>query len=163
MGLTKCCCCIPLRTGVIIIGTLASAVALIQLLIILLSPPETLNSGTSAIFIVSTVASIVLSVLLIVGVYQNRPAFLLPWMIVQPIATTAILIIIILMFVALSTADLTKENTDSEDANTKTKMGVFLAQGCIYVPISFYFFWVVKSFYGELKNGRTGQMNEQVC
>jgi len=160
MGLTKCCCCFPLRTGVIIIGTLASAVALIQLLIILLSPPETLNSVTYAIYIVATVASIVLSVLLIVGVYQNRPQFLLPWMIVQPIQTVTILILAILVFVALSTADASKEPVDDE---ARTKITLFLVQACINVPIGFYFFWVVKSFYDELKNGRTGKMNEQVC
>jgi hypothetical protein len=117
--------------------------------------------------IAAAVAGIVCSVLLLYGTFQNRPRSLIPWMVVEFFSTIVFLILATLVaFVLSSYESVVKEHvhsTGNDIAADPATIGRYIfASSCIAAAINFYFIWVVRSFYKELKDEGTGQMNGKV-
>ncbi|GLV35693.1 hypothetical protein CBL_01156 [Carabus blaptoides fortunei] len=109
LRLQRFCCCCTLRTGTLVIGTLGWLNTLSQIFItpgsMQLDNDDFGDSEKKAVIdnslfarIGACVISLLVSVLLIVGVYKKNNKFMLPWLVLQCLGCVAISIIALICF-----------------------------------------------------------------
>lgn len=158
----KCCFCIDLKTGVLVLGILSSiatAIALIAYLVHLAGSVmakkavqgsgywelSALTNGWLATSIIGTIIMLVYfvsSILLSVGAKQEKPKLLIPWMIISLVNIVWCIVSIILVFV------LVQSTVDGNATYAWGELGSFV----ISILLTVYLEIVVLSLYNKLNN-----------
>ena len=150
MALNKCCCCVDLRTGAIIIAILG-----------LLGSFGNFGSGI-AIGIVTLIGGIVANVCLLVGAIKYNRTTTLIYLIMEAIFIILYIVGLVLLIVVLAGTGMSAcwDNWDLEVefngdvANCAVAVGILsalLVAFSIGIAISIYFWVCIYSFYQDLK------------
>lgn len=104
-----------------------------------------------------SVIQLILTVLLLVSIYQRRPALATPWLGFTMFSLVVLMILFIVMIVILANAIPSVEPPYRDSVTVQVAvMGVMFP---ISIGLGLYFWFVVYSFWHEMKNAEGTQRN----
>ncbi|XP_014207958.1 lysosomal-associated transmembrane protein 4B-like [Copidosoma floridanum] len=149
--LTACCACFPLRVGTIFSGVWCIVLSVVT--IILLFTAENLEfhtiimkvdtTTTKIILALNLVMTIIVSTLMIIGALTKRTTLMLPWIVLGILIVIGLLVSVLFTSITLFLKD--------DEVNRYLYGSFFLVFGLISVVIYAYFWFVVYSYYQQLR------------
>ena len=146
---TKCCGCIPLRTGCLIIAILSTVFSFTWFF---------LNAFEYKYSVPLCLIGLAAGVCLLIGVILNNKTLVLVGAILDMIGLVSTLLVAVIFLVMAGVFASTVATTAVAPLET-TFIAIFLTMVLIGVILDIYFLVVVWSFYKELKSGR----RENIC
>ena len=138
MVFNKCCCCIDLRTGCIIIGILQ-----------IIGGPGNLSQSVNWASIIGAIASVIAGACLLFGSIKYNPIGVLINLVSTAISSLFLLILAILVFVLLGYSDAALRQVGLN----KTTVAALGVAYLLVFAFNIYIWLCVWSFYKKLKSG----------
>ena len=155
MVFTRCCCCVELQTGCIILAILG-----------ILGSFGSLSQGITAFSVASCVIGFITHLMLLIGaITKNVPATII-YLVLEAVAIVAVIaygVVLIVTygsvkdeFFAICNADPTCQNLSDEEKEFAIEMTKYLPAAMIVAALLYVYFWLcVYSFLKELKASDT--------